>query len=445
MKKVLLVCFILTILSASLTGCAIEKKEEEKETKSVYAFDVVLEKSVLSCKVELNHFVKTAKNEHCFYSPAHEYAKVKANGVEAEYEVNDGVLTVFTPETRGETAFSFEYELPLENGSPFGGGETLYYAVKFYPIPYSEEDEIKRADIYKPSFSPFLFDFTAKLSTPKTLFSLSSGETVSDEKVDDQRILRIEGKNKRDFSFTSSAAFVNRNQGKIHYYFISDKDQKETLSDIAECVSIYDELFGEAFDELYVVKSDYPFSYASSGIVFVKDDKNKETLKDSIARYVSGEWWGQKVAVNGRTPFLQDGLRGFSALLYYLKSGNEKRFNAIKNDLQNALERRTIAAENNAIGRSTYEMGDDYEECVYKLGALAFFELYSLYGVEVPNGLKRFAKENAGKVVSIGDLYSAFDNKSEYTVFLDSWLNGKVVHALRAHTTQKGSVKTVKL
>ena len=440
MKKAF-VLLLTVICLLSFVGCVSEKKEEEVVfQKDVYTFDLSLEKNELICKIDLLHDVKADGEQINFYSPARDYVKIEVNDREVEYEVKEGVLSLFSPFKTGRYNFAFEYVLPVEeNAAPFGKAGNVYYAIAFYPQAY--EGEILPFAYEKPSLTLTPFDFSAQIKLPKNMFTLSSGKVISDEKGENERIVKIEGENVRDMTFTSSAAFVNRSQGKTRYYFVSDKDQKNTLKKCEERVEVFDELFGEYFDELYVVKGAFPYSYASDNMVLIKDDGDND-FDDELTRTVSGEWWGQVVAANGKIPFLQDGLRGFSTLLFYLKSGDGKKFNALKKELENVLEKRVIAGKDNALGKTTYEFGEDYG-AVFDLGTLAFFELYSLYGADFLDGLKRFAKENADEIVYMEDLYSAFDNKSEYTVFLSAWLDGKVVHALKAHTSQKVSVEAV--
>ena len=419
-------CFLLFLTLFFVLGLFVACKKEVSVVepiyeKDAYVFALKLSKNELYCSVEISHTASDNYDSAVFRMPNVGEIRVRVDGEDKDCERVGDALKVFSTLERGSRkTYGFEYVVSLKDkGATYGLADGVYYAREFYPVSSECAKGCEN------------FSYTAEFTLPKNMVAICAGKEISDVKSDASRELRLEGENIRDFSFVASSSIVNRNQGNIHYYYRSDKKPQIALGIASNALDVFKTLYGKYLNELNVIK--VPFSencYVGSGVIWIKDGMSEEECERTIVRAVAGEWFGYVLGSDSETsPYLSESLRGFSLLIYYLKSENGKSFERLKSEFERTLEKRVISAKNNAVGLKKGEYGEEIEECVFQIGALMWFGLYCNYGADVLIRLSELVENNAYSAIDKAALYSAFD-LSEYTVYLDAWLSGNAVHAL---------------
>lgn len=376
------------------------------------------------------------------------FGKITIDGVtsdkasESEIEGEDEDLLCVVPDSpvlpgeRMTITVRFTLTLPEcdgRYGKTSSGNVNLF---GFYPVLCYDGD----TSPYYPYGEPFVSgvaDYTVKLTVPESI-TVAAGGLIAEKSIGSgKKIATVTAKNTRFFAM-SLGSFVQRTAkaGKttVSACFSTAEKAESALKTAVAAVATFSRLFGEyPYEYLSVVGSPGAEVCNASGTYTVGEDQNESLFSDGVIFGAARQWWGGAVGFDGvNCAFMQEGLSEYSASIFYEKNaGYSASFDERMRDasLSYSLFVTELKPENTAMQRKTCDFKNktEYLFCTRLKGELLFHSIRKTIGDDAFfESLKRFYRDNSGKVASPDYLFAAIENTCGKNLksYSDGWING---------------------
>ena len=227
----------------------------------------------------------------------------------------------------------------------------------------------------------------------------------------------------------------------LAYYYYQDENPKETLLLMSECFAYFENVHGEYPYATYALAQTELClgGEAYSAFSWVDCHLTQEEKAREIALQTARQWWGMGIGVNRVENAWQDlGLSAYSAICFFEE--HEKYGVTREIEVQNALKeyRSYYDVYGSVLGRTDTAMRrhlkafvNGYEfQCLEVDKAVIMLDTLrkSVGDKQFFLGLKRYYKENVGKMAIPENLVGAFERVGvDASGFFESFLNGKAI------------------
>ncbi len=295
------------------------------------------------------------------------------------------------------------------------------------------------------SYYQDIASYSVKLKLPKEYTLATTGEILEEKTLERKKEYAVQATNARNFAMVISDKFREIKEevnGKtVQYYYILDKNPKESLLSACESFAYFEENFGEYLYKNYTLVEtgicESGFDY--TGLCMISNDLSKEERTKAIALKTAHQWWGVAVGNNQvENAWQDDGLAQYSALCFF--ENYEKYGVARETAVQDALReyRSYYDVYGSVLGRTDTSMRkhlkdfiNEYEyKCVAQHKAVVMLDTLrkSVGDKKFFTGLKRYYKENARLQALPESLSGAYERTGVDTYgFFESFLNGKAI------------------
>ena len=466
---------LLLCLSAAFAGC---KGEEER---SLYAIDAVYEDGTLKAALDLD-FYNDTENEltvldfNLFgnaYREGARYAPVSAQFAASAYyggpsyggmeivsvspckgwEIageDENILRVTLGESvfpAERTALCIEYELRLASvnhrtGITEGGVVNLG---NFYPVLCVYEEGKGFAECpYYSNGDPFYTacaDYDVTFAADAGLTVAASGKQVSQTVAGGMRTLRFALQNARDFAIALGDLNVAQTTAggvTVRYYYRDDAQAQAMLGTLAESLAYFSDTFGAYPYETYsAVQTGFCYGGMEyPGLVYLSDALSRDDLLYTAVHETAHQWWYAAVGNNEcEYAFLDEGLAEYSCYLFFSEYDGYgisavdrlKMAHSACNALVSVQEK-VFGEADTSMNRPLSEYGAyEYVVIAYDKGMLLFDALRDAVGERAFfSSLKRYYKQNEGKIATPATLAAAFKNAGASGV-IASFMDGSAI------------------
>lgn len=331
--------------------------------------------------------------------------KVDGKNVKHEYLNNDTVLYLhlnkpLNKKEKIEILLDYEVKIPNAHGR-FGYGKDTINLGNWYPIISVYDENGWNIDPYYKIGDPFYSDvsnYQVTIKAPSDITIASSGNIVSEESIDSNKVWKIEGNLIRDFAWIASENFKLHEKVidgiKIKSYTIrNDNNVNANALDAAvNSIKIFNESFGKyPYDQFTIVSSNISGAMEYPNIVFINEKFYNSHFIDRLKRIVIHEaahqWWYSVVGNNQiDEAWLDEGLATFSEYIFHKKFYNDnsdsKFFTTF---IENNYISKKSNIENEIILKPIYQFKNrsEYSAIIYKKSAMFLYELEKKYGEKV--------------------------------------------------------------
>ena len=320
----------------------------------------------------------------------------------------------------------------------------------FFPVlcPFQNGGFVETA--YYSDGDPFYSecaDFGVTLKLPKEYKVASTGELARERTLETKKEYVFTASSVRDFALVLSEDFkilqTEAGGNVIEYYYYADENAEESLAVAAESFAYYEKAFGEyPYASYKVVQTgfclggmEYPcLSMISDALA---EDKTEQAR--AISHETAHQWWYGAVGSDQIENAWQDeGLAEYSAITFF--ENYEKYGVTRENAVMEALKeyRSYYDVYGSVLGRTDTKMTrhlkdflSDYEyKCLAYDKAVVMFDTLrkSVGDDKFFDGLKKYYKENKGKIATPESLIGAFERAGlDVNGFFDSFLSGKAI------------------
>ena len=384
-------------------------------------------------------------------------SSVKINGVDATTTLEGDDKTILNvtlssslyPNDRVNIEFEYTVTLPNINHR-FGYGDNAINLCNFYPIACVFENGNFSKQEYHYNGDPFYSDMANYDVTIKNFENYTvatSGNQVSQEIVDHQKITKVQAKAVRDFAIVLSNKFKTESQTvgntTINYYYYNDKNPESSLKTAVDSLNTFNDIIGKyPYQNLSVVESNFVHGGMEyPNLVMISDCLEKyEDYQNTIIHEIAHQWWYGMVGNNEYNyGWLDEGLTEYTTALFYEKnpsyslkyddiisSANSSycMFVEVYTDIFGTVD----TSMNRALNE--YKTEPEYIYISYVKGTLLFDSLRDIVGSKAFfKCLKNYFKTYQGKNATPQDMINCFEKTSLRNLesFFNSWLDGTVV------------------
>lgn len=296
-----------------------------------------------------------------------------------------------------------EYEVKMPPAQDrFGYGKNTYNFGNWYPVAAVYDDEGWNLDPYYSIGDPFYSDtsiYNVKITAPKDIEVASSGNIISVETKDNNKIWNIEAILMRDFAWVASENFTileKEVDGTLvkSYCTGNNKEMNDYSLEVAcKAIEIYNKMYGKyPYGQLSVVATSFPSGMEYPGIVFIGEQYygklSKSYLEIVIAHEIAHQWWYGIVGNDEiDEAWLDESLASYSEAIYieekYNKIAGKDYFtNNIKN-YYNSVKSQYEIDDVVVKPLDQFENWSDYGALAYNKGAIFINEIRNKYGDEI--------------------------------------------------------------
>ncbi|KPU42988.1 aminopeptidase N [Oxobacter pfennigii] len=328
---------------------------------------------------------------------------VWVNGVSSKWAVEGQDKTILKvelnkpikPQSTMEIRIDFGEKLPLSR-TDFGAYNGIASFENWYPVLCVYDNEGWHTEpsckMGEANFSE-VSDYYVDIDLPENELVASTGDIKKEKALDNNRkIISIEAKNVRDFTWVSSSKFqmaeLEHNGIEIRSFFLNEDRERgiKVLDYASKAMDFFSESFGEypykSFDivetPLYGGAMEYPLLTAV-GEQYYKylEEKN---LEAAVAHEIAHQWWYVIVGNNEYVdPWLDEALATYSEAMYFEKYYGEAAF-------KEKINTRVGMARFNRVPMDSmdkFKTGSEYNIVVYIQGAYILDEFRNKVGNEM--------------------------------------------------------------
>lgn len=320
----------------------------------------------------------------------------------------------------------------------------------FFPVlcPFQNGGFVETA--YYSDGDPFYSecaDFGVTLKLPKEYKVASTGELARERTLETKKEYVFTASSVRDFALVLSEDFkilqTEAGGNVIEYYYYADENPQESLAVVAESFAYYEKAFGEyPYASYKVVQTGFclgGMEYPCLSMISDALAEDKTAQARAIAHETAHQWWYSAVGSDQIENAWQDeGLAEYSAITFF--ESYEKYGVTRESAVMDALKeyRSYYDVYGSVLGRTDTKMTrhlkdflSDYEyKCLaYDKAVVMFDTLRKSVGEDkFFGGLRKYYKENKGKIATPESLIGAFERTGlDVNGFFDSFLSGKAI------------------
>ncbi len=290
-------------------------------------------------------------------------------------------------------------------------------------------------------------DFQVTLKLPKEYKVAATGELSRERTLETKKEYVFTASSVRDFALVLSEDFkilqTEAGGNVIEYYYYADENPQESLTAAAESFAYYEKSFGEyPYASYRVVQTGFclgGMEYPCLSMISDALAEEKTAQARAIAHETAHQWWYSAVGSDQIENAWQDeGLAEYSAITFF--ENYEKYGVTRENAVMEALKeyRSYYDVYGSVLGRTDTKMTrhlkdflSDYEyKCLaYDKSVVMFDTLRKSVGDDkFFDGLKKYYRENKGKIATPESLIGAFERTGlDVNGFFDSFLSGKAI------------------
>ena len=290
-------------------------------------------------------------------------------------------------------------------------------------------------------------DFGVTLKVPKDYKVAATGELARERTLETKKEYTFTASDVRDFALVLSRDFkilqTEAGGNVIEYYYYDDPNAAESLATAAESFAYYEKAFGEyPYASYKVVQTGFclgGMEYPCLSMISDTLAGDKTEQARAIAHETAHQWWYSAVGSDQIENAWQDeGLAEYSAITFF--ENYEKYGVTRENAVMEALKeyRSYYDVYGSVLGRTDTKMTrhlkdylSDYEyKCLAYDKAVVMFDTLrkSVGDDKFFTGLKKYYKENKGKIATPESLIGAFERTGlDVNGFFDSFLSGKAI------------------
>ena len=384
-------------------------------------------------------------------------SSVKIDGVDATTTLEGGDKTILSvallsslyPNDRVSVEFEYVVTLPNINHR-FGYGDNAINLCNFYPIACVFENGNFSKQEYHYNGDPFYSDmanYDVTIKNFENYIVATSGNQISQEVVDHQKITKVSAKAVRDFAIVLSDKFktisTKVNNTTVNYYYYNDQNSELSLQTAVDSLNTFNDMIGKyPYQNLSVVESNFVHGGMEyPNLVMISDNLEKyEDYQNTIIHEIAHQWWYGMVGNNEYDyGWLDEGLTEYTTALFYEKNSN---YNLKYDDIINSANSSycmfvevytdIFGTVDTSMNRALneYKTEPEYIYISYVKGTLLFDSLRDIVGSKTFfKCLKAYFKTYQGKNATPFDLINCFEKTSlrDLESFFNSWLDGTVV------------------
>jgi aminopeptidase N len=341
-------------------------------------------------------------------------SNVKAEGqsVTPEYKLQDSLLIVplSKPLEPGQSVvLSMEFAVTVPQEVEFNYGVLAYFEdvltlAHAYPMVAVYDDEGWNAEIPPQSGDVTYADasfFLVKVSAPKDLTLVTSGQRLSADEVGPLQTLSVASGPARDFYLVASPDYAEVSQTfgdvTIHSYAPKgfEKGAQTALDVASRAIEDFSTRYAPfPYKEFDIVATptlalgiEYPGMIAIANRIYDVDQEYRGTpgsvyMESTVAHEVGHQWFYNLVGGDQLDdPWLDESLTQFATLQYYADEYGPEGEQGFRNSLEGRWD--SVGREEIPIGLPVAEYsGQEYGAIVYGRGALFFVALKEEMGAE---------------------------------------------------------------
>ena len=320
----------------------------------------------------------------------------------------------------------------------------------FFPVlcPFQNGGFVETA--YYSDGDPFYSecaDFQVSLKLPKDYKVAATGELARERSLETKKEYVFTASAVRDFALVLSEDFkvlqTEAGGNVIEYYYYDDVNASESLAVAAESFAYYETAFGEyPYASYKVVQTGFclgGMEYPCLSMISDALAQDKTEQARAIAHETAHQWWYSAVGSDQIENAWQDeGLAEYSAITFF---ENYEKYGVLREaTVMQALKdyRSYYDVYGSVLGRTDTKMTrhlkdflSDYEyKCLAYDKAVVMFDTLrkSVGDDKFFDGLKKYYKENKGKIAKPESLIGAFERTGlDVNGFFDSFLSGKAI------------------
>jgi hypothetical protein len=318
----------------------------------------------------------------------------------------------------------------------------------FYPILCGIDENGFYECVYYANGDPFFSEvanYNVKFITDSNYVVAGAGELVDKIEQGNNCVYNYQLLNARSFTLVLSKLFncLNNtaNDVQINYYYYDDASPEKSMEYAVKSIRLFESLFGEyPFDTYTVVQTKFvQGGMEFSALSMISDNLEEKAYGEVIVHETAHQWWQAGVGNNEiEYGFLDEGLAEYSVVCFYenypeygfsrqalIKSSETtyKTYCTVSDKLFKNVDTSMI--------RSLKDFKSEYEyvNLAYVKPCIMYDYLRTSIGDQnFFDALKKYYKENVGKVVIPDDLISVFiKNKNDVEGFFNSFFDGKVI------------------
>ncbi len=320
----------------------------------------------------------------------------------------------------------------------------------FFPVlcPFQNGGFVETA--YYSDGDPFYSecaDFQVSLKLPKDYKVAATGELARERSLETKKEYVFTASSVRDFALVLSEDFkvlqTEAGGNVIEYYYYDDVNASESLAVAAESFAYYETAFGEyPYASYKVVQTGFclgGMEYPCLSMISDALAQDQTEQARAIAHETAHQWWYSAVGSDQIENAWQDeGLAEYSAITFF--ENYEKYGVSRESAVMQALKdyRSYYDVYGSVLGRTDTKMTrhlkdflSDYEyKCLAYDKAVVMFDTLrkSVGDDKFFDGLKKYYKENKGKIAKPESLIGAFERTGlDVNGFFDSFLSGKAI------------------
>ncbi|WP_432406245.1 M1 family metallopeptidase [Wukongibacter sp. M2B1] len=382
--------------------------------------------------------------------------EVVVDGDKVKYSIGglgDTIMEVSLPKKLniGERiSIDMKYTIKLPPAAErFGYGNDTYNLGNWYPSIAVYDDSGWNLDPYYAVGDPFYSDvsnYKVNISAPKDFVIASTGNTLSNDVVDDIRKWEIEANSVRDFAWVASNSFeiiekeVDGTLLKMYYLkeVIDNQDiRNQTLGFAEKSIKTFNKIFGEyPYREYSVVQTNFPSGMEYPGIVFIGSqyyDRGSVGFLEVIIVHETAHQWWYGVVGNDQIDeaWLDESFASYSEVIYMLENYGESRGEAYhESQNEDGYYRMIDSIEDKTVLKplKNFRSWNDYSQLVYTKGAIFLDNIKDKYGKEkFYEILKIYYNRYKFKIATTEDFLDVCEEVTgeDLDDYFDEWLRSK--------------------
>lgn len=364
--------------------------------------------------------------------------------------VDENILTVplggaLDPTDDVTVGIDYTFKLPNVRHR-LGYTDKTVNLANFYPIACVYKDGAFVTDPYYSTGDPFFSEcsnYNVKFTAPSKFEGAFTGETVSAETSDDNKVYNIKANNVRDFAavfgeFQKVSGICGDTTVKYMYY--RDDNPEKSLAAAIDSLRVFGGMFGAyPYKEYSVVQT----GFLQGGMEYpclsmISDDVTGNARLDVIVHETAHQWWYGLVGNNEvKNSWMDEALAEYSTMMFYENvEGYAYTFDGKRADALGAYMLYCETYKNNGMGDTTmtravneYSDETEYSYMIYVKGALMFDDIRNTVGTkQFTDGLRCYCSENKYKNAEPQNLIGAMEKASRRSLdpLFRSWLDGNV-------------------
>ncbi|MBE7089131.1 MAG: M1 family metallopeptidase [Clostridiales bacterium] len=349
----------------------------------------------------------------------------------------------------GRAQIKVNYELKLaEVNHRTGVTQKTVNLGNFYPVLCALIGDEYIEATYSAIGDPFVSNcanYTVNFDLPQGYTAATSGRRTLNEDLDKRVKQSFEIENARDFAAVLSKDFLVETRQvdgvEVSYYYYKDDAPQAVLNATAESLQYFSQAFGSyAYSTLSVVQTGFCYGGMEyPALTMISDTLNESEAIYTTVHETAHQWWYAAVGSDQINSAWQDeGLTEYSTLMFF---ENTPDYGFTKTGLIGSatksyrayfsVYKQLFDEVNTAMNRPLNEFLSDYEytNIAYNKGLILFDTLRNSIGDEKFIAcLKNYYGQNAFKIASVDDLYSAFNScGTDLKGFFESFVEGKII------------------